>query len=52
MLQAFNEVHYKKSLAHDNPILNYEENMLVFNYVASSVRFVKSLADFDDYLSS
>lgn len=31
VLQAFNDVHYNKSLAHDNPILNYEENMLVFN---------------------
>ena len=32
-----------KSLAHDNPILNYEESLLIFNHVAASVRFIKAL---------
>ena len=40
---AFNDVRNNKSLAHDNPILNYEESLLIFNHVASSVRFIKSL---------
>jgi hypothetical protein len=42
-LEQFNHVRNKHSLAHDNPILDYDEALLIFNYVASSVRFVKSL---------
>ena len=43
VLEAFKDVRNNKSLAHDNPILNYEESLLIFNHVASSVRFIKSL---------
>lgn len=43
VLEAFNDVRNNKSLAHDNPILNYEESLLIFNHVAASVRFIKSL---------
>ena len=43
VLEAFNDVRNNQSLAHDNPILNYEESLLIFNHVASSVRFIKSL---------
>jgi len=43
VLEAFNEVRNNKSLAHDNPILNYDESLLIFNHVASSIRFIKSL---------
>lgn len=43
VLEAFNDVRNNKSLAHDNPILNYEESLLIFNHVASSVRFIKAL---------
>lgn len=43
ILDAFNEVRNNRSLAHDNPILNYEEALLIFNHVASSVRFLSSL---------
>jgi hypothetical protein len=43
VLEAFNDVRNNKSLAHDNPILNYEESLLIFNHVASSVRFIQSL---------
>ena len=32
-----------QSLAHDNKILNYDESLLIFNHVASAVRFLKSL---------
>jgi hypothetical protein len=42
-LEAFNEVRNNKSLAHDNPILNYEESLLIFNHVAASIRFIKAL---------
>lgn len=43
VLEAFNDVRNNRSLAHDNPILNYEESLLIFNHVAASVRFIKSL---------
>jgi hypothetical protein len=43
VLVAFNDVRNHKSLAHDNPILNYEESLLIFNHIAASVRFVKLL---------
>lgn len=43
VLDAFNDVRNNKSLAHDNPILNYEESLLIFNHVAASIRFIKAL---------
>jgi Abortive infection C-terminus len=42
-LEAFNDVRNNQSLAHDNPILNYDEALLIFNHVASSIRFLRSL---------
>jgi hypothetical protein len=43
VLEAFNDVRNNKSLAHDNPMLNYEESLLIFNHVAASIRFLKAL---------
>ena len=43
LVESFNDVRNNKSLAHDNPILNYEESLLIFNHVAASIRFIKSL---------
>lgn len=42
-LEAFNDIRNNKSLAHDNPVLNYEESLLIFNHIAASVRFIKAL---------
>jgi hypothetical protein len=44
-LEAFNHVRNQHSLAHDNAILNYDEALLIFNHVASTVRFVKAVED-------
>ncbi len=44
-LEQFNHVRNKHSLAHDNPVLTYDEALLIFNHVASTVRFVKALDD-------
>lgn len=41
--EAFNDVRNNQSLAHDNRILNYEESILIFNHVASSIRFLRSI---------
>jgi type IV secretory pathway VirB4 component len=43
VLEAFNDVRNSQSLAHDNPLLNYEEALLIYNHVASSVRFLRNL---------
>ncbi len=45
ILEAFNDVRNNKSLAHDNPILNYEESLLIFNHVAALIRFINSLEE-------
>jgi hypothetical protein len=42
-LEAFNDVRNNRSLAHDNPMLHYDEALLIFNHVASSIRFLRSL---------
>lgn len=41
--EAFNEVRNKQSLAHDNPILNYDESILIYEHVCSLIRFIKSI---------
>jgi hypothetical protein len=43
VLEAFNDVRNNQSLAHDNPTLNYDESLLIFNHVAASIRFLRAL---------
>lgn len=43
LLEEFNRVRNEASLAHDNPTLNYDESLLIFNHVCSSVRFIRAL---------
>ena len=43
ILEAFNFVRNEQSLAHDNPVLNYSESLLIFNNVTSSIRFITAL---------
>ena len=42
-LEAFNDIRNNKSFAHDNPLLNYDEALLIFNHVASVIRFITEL---------
>jgi hypothetical protein len=42
-LEAFNRVRNDHSFAHDNPVLNYEESLLIYNHVTSSVRFLEAV---------
>jgi len=50
VMEAFNTVRNEHSLAHDNKMLNYNESLLIFGHVASSVRFIESIeaADAED----
>jgi hypothetical protein len=43
ILDAFNDVRNNKSLAHDNPVLNRSESLLIFQHVTSVIRFVWTL---------
>lgn len=47
-MEAFNRVRNECSLAHDNPILNYNESLLIFNHVASAIRFMATLEREDE----
>ena len=41
ILDAFNAVRNGQSFAHDNPILNYNESVLIFNSICNTIRFVE-----------
>ena len=43
LLEAFNDVRNNRSLAHDNPLLGYQEALLIFNNVASAIRFLSAI---------
>jgi hypothetical protein len=43
ILESFNKVRNERSLAHDNPILNYHESFLIFINVTSTIRFIQSV---------
>lgn len=43
ILDAFNDVRNNKSLAHDNPVLNRNESLLIFQHVTSAIKFVWTL---------
>ncbi len=45
VIQSFNDIRNNKSLAHDNPVLNYEESILIFNNVSSIVKFIQSVEE-------
>ena len=43
ILDSFNKVRNDQSFAHDNPILNYNESILIFNNVANIIKFLESI---------
>jgi hypothetical protein len=36
-------VRNNRTLAHDNPILQHDEALLIFNHMAGSIRFLRSV---------
>ena len=52
VLEAFNAVRNDSSLAHPNRLLNYDESLLIFNHVSSSIRFVRALEERADRLTA
>jgi hypothetical protein len=43
ILDAFNDVRNNRSFAHDNPILNYDESILIFNNISNIIRFIEKI---------
>lgn len=43
ILESFNKVRNDQSFAHDNPILNYNESILIFNNISSVIKFLASI---------
>jgi hypothetical protein len=43
IMEAFNRARNEQSLAHDNPVLNYNESLLIFTHVVGAIRFVEAL---------
>ncbi|WKZ71123.1 MAG: abortive infection family protein [Melioribacteraceae bacterium] len=43
ILEAFNTVRNDQSFAHDNPILNYNESLLIFKNIACVIEFLESI---------
>lgn len=43
VIESFNDIRNNKSFAHDNPILNYSESLLIFNNVTNSIKFIESV---------
>ena len=43
VLESFSHVRNEASLAHDNATLGYDESLLIFNHICSSIRFLKAL---------
>lgn len=41
VLDTFNKIRNDHSLAHDNPILNYHESLLIFNNIANTIKFIQ-----------
>ena len=43
VMEAFSQVRNNQSYAHDNQVLNYNESLLIFGHVTSSIRFIERL---------
>jgi len=43
ILESFNDVRNNQSLAHDNPIKDSSESVLIFNNVSSAIKFIEAI---------
>lgn len=43
VIGAFNDIRNNKSFAHDNPVLNYHESVLIFNNVSNTIKFIETI---------
>lgn len=45
VIEAFNDIRNNRSLAHDNPVLNYQESILINNYISITINFIRSIEE-------
>lgn len=45
VIEAFNDIRNNRSLAHDNPVLNYQESILIYNYISITINFIRSIEE-------
>lgn len=45
VMSAFNAVRNDKSFAHDNPLLNYDESVLITRNIANSIKFIRKIEE-------
>lgn len=45
VIEAFNDIRNNKSFAHDNPVLNYPESILIFNNVSNTIKFIETIEE-------
>ncbi len=43
IMESFNTVRNDHSLAHDNPVLNYQESLLILSHTANVVKFIQAV---------
>jgi hypothetical protein len=43
VMEAFNRVRNEQGFAHDNKVLSYNESLLIFGHVTSSIRFIEAI---------
>lgn len=43
LLESYNKVRNNDSLAHDNPILSYDESLLILNNISNLVKFINTI---------
>lgn len=43
VFDSFNDIRNNRSLAHDNPVLNKDESMLILKHIISTLAFIKSV---------
>lgn len=48
IMDSFNSVRNDQSLAHDNPVLNYDESLLIFNHVVSLIKFIQAIENTEE----
>jgi hypothetical protein len=45
IIEAFNDIRNNRSFAHDNPVLNYHESVLIFNNISSTIKFIEIIEE-------
>ncbi|MBL7965975.1 MAG: abortive infection family protein [Prolixibacteraceae bacterium] len=43
ILESYNDIRNNRSFAHDNPVLNYNESILILNSISNVIRFIEAI---------